>query len=105
MTLDLEYLITLFEKFSEPKSNELKEDEAAPAATTSAPSTGGGTTGGGSGRTPKKWESGVARGKANQIAVTKWESGRKFGKTYMNDPKYKWSSDRSMGKTGGSDFT
>lgn len=101
MTLDLEYLITLFEKFSEPSTNELKEDEAAPAASTS---TAGGSTGGG-GRSPKKWESGVARGKANQIAVTKWESGRKFGKTYMNDPKYKWSSDRSMGKTGGSDFT
>lgn len=96
MTLDLEYLITLFEKFSEPSTNELKEDEAAPAAST--PSTGGG------GRSPKKWESGLTRGKANQIAVTKWESGRKFGKTYMNDPKYKWNSDRVLGKTGGSDF-
>lgn len=100
MTLDLEYLITLFEKFSEPSTNELKEDEAAPAASTSS---AGGTTGGGS-RSPKKWETGLARGKANQIAVTKWESGRKFGKTYMNDPNYKWSSDRAMGKTGGSDF-
>jgi hypothetical protein len=37
--------------------------------------------------------------------VKKWESGRTFGKTYMNDPKYVWTSGRVMGKTGGSDFT
>lgn len=37
-------------------------------------------------------------------AVKKWESGRTFGKTYMNDPKYVWTSGRQMGKTGGSDF-
>jgi hypothetical protein len=36
--------------------------------------------------------------------VKKWESGRTFGKTYMNDPKYVWTSGRQMGKTGGSDF-
>jgi hypothetical protein len=31
--------------------------------------------------------------------MKKWESGRKFGKSYMNDPKYKWNSDRALGKT------
>jgi hypothetical protein len=34
----------------------------------------------------------------------KWESGRTFGKTYMNDPHYQWTSGRQMGKTGGSDY-
>lgn len=62
------------------------------------------STGGKSGKTVKRWESGITRGKSNQIANTKWESGRKFGKTYMNDPKYVWQSDRNIGKTGGSDF-
>jgi hypothetical protein len=31
--------------------------------------------------------------------VTKWESKRTFGKTYMNDPKYKWESGRGLGPT------
>jgi hypothetical protein len=34
----------------------------------------------------------------------KWTSGRTMGKTYMGDPKYKWESGRQMGKTGGSDY-
>ncbi len=28
----------------------------------------------------------------------KWESGRTFGKTYMNDPKHKWYSGVKRGK-------
>jgi hypothetical protein len=28
----------------------------------------------------------------------KWESGRTFGKTYMNDPKHKWYSGVQRGK-------
>lgn len=100
MILDVEYLINFFEKYSSRgKGKELGEQDAAPT-------TGGGETGGGatSGKSVKKWETGLTRGKANQVANTKWESGRKFGKTYMNDPKYVWKSDRTMGKTGGSDF-
>lgn len=27
-----------------------------------------------------------------------WSSGRAFGKTYMNDPKYKWESGLTRGK-------
>lgn len=27
-----------------------------------------------------------------------WASGRTFGKTYMNDPKYKWDSGLTRGK-------
>jgi hypothetical protein len=75
MNLDVESLIMFFKKNT--KSSEKEEFTEQDAA---APA-------GGSGKTPKKWE-----------------SGRKFGKTYMNDPKYVWKSDRVMGKTGGSDY-
>jgi hypothetical protein len=30
--------------------------------------------------------------------MKKWESGRTFGKTYMNDPKYKWESGLTRSK-------
>ena len=64
------------------KSGEVKEDEAATPAS-DAPSTptpsgdstspSGGDTGGGTGYpSVTKWESGVTRGPANQVAVTKW---------------------------------
>ena len=77
MDLDIDFLISFFKKNTKfPKKEEFTEQAEA-----------GSTTGGGAGKTPKKWE-----------------SGRKFGKTYMNDPKYVWKSDRVMGKTGGSDY-
>lgn len=101
MNLDVDFLIGFFKKHTPNKGRkEMGEQDAAPAA---APS--GGEGGATSGKSPKKWETGLTRGKANQIANTKWESGRKLGKTYMNDPKYVWKSDRTMGKTGGSDYT
>jgi hypothetical protein len=31
-------------------------------------------------------------------SVPVWASGRNFGKTYMNDPKYKWESGLTRGK-------
>jgi hypothetical protein len=99
MNLDIDSLISSFQNLTGEYKSEIGEQEVAGAATAPA---GGGTSSGG--KSPKKWESGVARGKANQVAITKWESGRKFGKTYMNDPKYVWKSDRQMGKTGGSDY-
>lgn len=104
MELDINFLIDFFRKHSYDKSSvELDEDDAtttgaAGASTGSAPA----------GKTPKKWESGVSReGPANQIAPTsKWPTKpRAFGKTYMNDPKYVWSSGRTIGKTGGSDYS
>lgn len=100
MILDIDYLIDLMRKYSNGERKEEIEEQDAPAA---APSAGGSETKT-SGKSPKKWESGLTRGKANQIGVTKWESGRTFGKSYMNDPKYQWTSGRNMGKTGGSDF-
>jgi hypothetical protein len=48
----------------------MKEQDAAAAA----PSAGTTTQGGGTGYPQvTKWESGVTRGPANQIAVTKWK--------------------------------
>lgn len=101
MILDIDYLIEFLKKFTNSEQkNEIDEQEGV----TPTSATGAGETKP-AGRSPKKWESGLTRGKANQIGVTKWESGRTFGKTYMNDPKYQWTSGRNMGKTGGSDFT
>jgi hypothetical protein len=101
MELDINFLIDFFRKHSYDKSSgEIGEADEAGAA--------GGTTGSApAGKTPKKWESGVSReGPANQIAPTsKWPpKPRTFGKTYMNDPKYVWTSGRTIGKTGGSDY-
>ena len=115
MNLDVDFLIDFFRKHTPIKKNKpLDEQDApdaapAPAPEPSAPSSGGGgggSTGGSSssGKTPKKWETGLTRGKANPVGNTKWESGRTLGKTYMNDPNYKWTSGRQMGSTGGSDY-
>lgn len=100
MILDVDFLINFFEKYSSKgKGKELDEQDAPPPSGDAGSAAGSST-----GKSIKKWETGLARGKANQVGNTKWESGRKFGKTYMNDPKYVWKSDRTMGKTGGSDF-
>jgi hypothetical protein len=114
MNLDVDFLIDFFRKHTPIKKNKpLDEQDApdaapAPAPEPSAPSSGGGggSTGGAasSGKTPKKWETGLTRGKANPVGNTKWESGRTLGKTYMNDPHYQWTSGRQMGSTGGSDY-
>jgi hypothetical protein len=102
MELDINFLIDFFRKYSYDKSSvEIDEQDAAGG------DAGGATGSSPSGKTPKKWESGVSReGPANQIAPTsKWPTKpRAFGKTYMNDPKYVWSSGRTIGKTGGSDY-
>jgi len=100
MILDVDQLIRFFKKYT--TTSEVEEmDEQTDAGKSASGSAGASAP---SGKPVKKWETGVARSKANQIGVTKWESGRKLGKTYMNDPKYVWKSDRVMGKTGGSDF-
>jgi hypothetical protein len=116
MNLDVDFLIDFFRKHTPIKKNKpLDEQDApdaapSPAPEPSAPSSGGGgggSTGGAapsSGKTPKKWETGLTRGKANPVGNTKWESGRTLGKTYMNDPHYQWTSGRQMGSTGGSDY-
>ena len=110
MNLDVDFLIGFFQKHTPVKKNKPLDEQDAPAAApapepAAAPSSGGG--GGAapsSGKTPKKWETGLTRGKANPVGNTKWESGRTLGKTYMNDPNYKWTSGRQMGSTGCSDY-
>jgi hypothetical protein len=105
MNLDVDFLIDFFRKHTPVKKNSpLDEQDAPEAAPAPAPASSGGESSGGGGKTPKKWETGLTRGKANPVGNTKWESGRTLGKTYMNDPKYKWTSGRQMGKTGGSDY-
>ena len=106
MNLDVDFLIGFFQKHTPVKKNKPLDEQDAPAAApapepAAAPSSGGG--GGAapsSGKTPKKWETGLTRGKANPVGNTKWESGRTLGKTYMNDPNYKWTSGRGYGPTG-----
>jgi len=100
MILDVDQLIRFFNKYTTTREVEEMDEQADGGAPPSGDAGGSAP----SGKAVKKWETGVARSKANQIGVTKWESGRKLGKTYMNDPKYVWKSDRVMGKTGGSDF-
>lgn len=71
MELNVDTLINFFKDYS--KKNPKKEFFEQDAAGGSAGSTGGG-------KTPRKWS-----------------SNRKFGKTYMNDPKYVWKSDLTRG--------
>lgn len=65
---EIDTIINIMQKYTTKKNDgELDEQEAAPA-------TGGG--GGGGAKPPyptvTKWESGVVRGPANQIGLTKW---------------------------------
>lgn len=78
MNLDVDYLIMFYKKRKiKTNKKEFTEQEAS----------GGGSSPASSGKTPKKWE-----------------SGRKFGKTYMNDPKYVWTSDITRGKANPLDY-
>jgi hypothetical protein len=70
MELDINNLISFFKKNTKsPEKVEFTEQEAA-----------GASSAGSGGKTPRKWS-----------------SNRKFGKTYMNDPKYVWKSDLVRG--------
>ena len=91
MRLDIDELIMFMEKFIKLDKSEIGEQEGdtAPASDSGAATT--------SASPMKKWESGLTRGKSNQIGNTKWESGRTLGKTYMNDPKYIWETGITRG--------
>lgn len=89
MIVDVDFLTTYFIKKSKFTPIEIGEQTDA--------------TTGGSSRQVKKWESGLTRGKSNQIANTKWESGATRGKANPIG-NTKWVSGRTIGKTGGSDF-
>lgn len=100
MNLDVDYLIAFFEKFSEKQSESSLDEQDYPtppsSQTSSSPSDSGSGSGG---KTPRKWESGASRGKSNPTANTVWTSGRKLGKTYMNDPKHVWNTGLTRGKS------
>jgi hypothetical protein len=67
---NIDNIISLLNHFTSfEDSSELGEQDAAPAT---APSTGGGGGGKPAYPTVTKWESGVTRGPANQIGLTKW---------------------------------
>ena len=71
MDLNVDNIINLLKKLSYSNKMEFAEQDAS--ADTSSSDTSSGT-------------------------VKKWESGRTFGKTYMNDPKHKWYSGVQRGK-------
>lgn len=58
---EIDEIISIMKKYTTNKNGELGEQEAAASA-------GGGSTY----PTVTKWESGVSRGPANQIGLTKW---------------------------------
>jgi hypothetical protein len=79
MKNDIDDLISLMKKYTfiNDDKNELGEQDAAPSG------------GGGGGAKPAyptvtKWESGVARGPANQIGVTKWHEIVKLNRGKAN---------------------
>lgn len=80
MESDINYLINLMKKYTTTESKgEVDEQDAAGGAAT----TGGG---GASSEYPTvtKWESGVTRGPANQIGLTKWRDTVKINRGKAN---------------------
>lgn len=77
MKYDIDSIIDLMNKFSlKEMSSELGEQDAAAST--------GGATGGKGYPTVTKWESGVTRGPANQIGVTKWKDIIKINRGKAN---------------------
>jgi len=78
MRNDVDFIIDILNKYSNyPSKSEMGEQDAAPAG------------GGGGGATPAyptvtKWESGVTRGPANQIGLTKWSDIVKINRGKAN---------------------
>jgi hypothetical protein len=80
MRVDVDYIISLLKEYT-PKKNSKEIDEQEAAAGGGA-STGGG--GGGAYPTVTKWETGLTRGPANQIGVTKWNEIVKLNRGKAN---------------------
>ncbi len=76
MTFDVDRIISFMEKFMNGTKGDIGEQESTDSGTSD--------TGGGSAT-------------SSAPAMKKWESGRTFGKTYMNDPKYKWETGLTRG--------
>ena len=98
--MNIKELIKLFKKYSETTTSISEQEGEAPAAASSGGADTGGSTGGSKYPTVTKWESGVARGPANQIGNTKWSDIVKLtrGKANPIDTKSKWDSGVKRGK-------
>ncbi len=102
MNLNVDDIINFYNEMTNTSYDELTEQDAEGAATGGG-DTGGGSTGGG--KSPKKWETGIKRGVANQIGVTKWSDILSMNRGKANQiGNTVWTSGRQMGKTGGSDY-
>lgn len=80
MRVDVDYIISLMKEYTPQKnSSELGEQDSA--------ASGGGASGGGGAKgypTVTKWETGLTRGPANQIGVTKWKDIVKINRGKAN---------------------
>jgi hypothetical protein len=76
---EIDDIISLMKKYTTSKEDGEIGEQDAPAA---APSSGGG--GGTKYPTVTKWESGVTRGPANQIGLTKWRDTVKITRGKAN---------------------
>jgi len=94
MLFDFDTYLNLLKSFSKDELNE--QDTPPPSSggetsTSSAPPAGYPTV--------TKWETGLTRGKANQIGNTKWESGLTRGKANPVNNKEKWTTGLKRGKS------
>jgi len=96
MLFDFDTYVNLLKSFSKDGLNEQDTPPAAGGSTTSAPSTPSPPAGY---PTVTKWETGLTRGKANQIGNTKWESGLTRGKANPVNNKEKWTTGVKRGKS------
>ena len=89
-------LLKHYTKVDKSQIEEQGEDASADTGTSSSAPSGGGK----GYPTVTKWESGVSRGPANQIGVTKWSDIVKLtrGKANPIDSKSKWDSGVKRGK-------
>ena len=89
-------IIELLKKYT--TNNKLTEQEADAGGESASSSSS--SSGGKGYPTVTKWESGVTRGPANQIAKTKWSDIVKItrGKANPIDSKSKWDSGVKRGK-------
>jgi hypothetical protein len=79
MRADVDYIISLMKRYTtEGTSSDLDEQDT--------PSSGGASGGGGGQSYPTvtKWETGLTRGPANQIGVTKWSEIVKINRGKAN---------------------
>lgn len=87
MKLDVDYLISLMQRYTNISTEELGEQEET-----------GGKTGGKGYPTVTKWETGVKRGKGNPVGNTKWAQGHTIGKANPSGQRDKWTTGLVRGK-------